>query len=525
MGKDVDVDENGFIASGALLARHGQLPYRDYHYNHMPTEVFVYAALFRLTDHLLLVARVFQSVCAAGAATALFATAYGAAESFKRRRRLAFAWAIGLLLLTNPLFFKTAGISWNHDFPLLMALLGFLALRRGLRQGRSFVLTACSGFLLAMAATSRLTFLPIAAAFILLVFLDPGQSVHRRAGLLGSFAAGFLIASLPSLWVWSRSWQNAFFGNFLYPRLNTEIHEQRDEHALFTLLPILAYYLRSWFTLPGNGVITLAFLGLAAAKLRRGRWRHDARQAELLSIAAIAGLLIASGFMPAPPYPQYFYAATPFMILGLALMLAGGDGAPFQRKTWGLMTAAFVFCVVFGAPAYYRLWRLPSPSRWVPIQAHQIGNEIAGRLDPGIVLTLEPLFPLEGGMDTDARFATGRFGIRVADLLTPSQRRQYLMPAAHELGQVVEEDSPSAILIVRGSDAAGERGLIAAALAHHYVPIVLASPGGHGQPHARAWVRPRRLNGPEKAEVAGQKPQGDLDYSPSPPYFDRKVLH
>jgi len=44
IGKDLDVDEHGFIASGVLLARHGILPYRDYHYNHLPTEVLIYAA-------------------------------------------------------------------------------------------------------------------------------------------------------------------------------------------------------------------------------------------------------------------------------------------------------------------------------------------------------------------------------------------------------------------------------------------------------------------------------------------------
>src|SRR5205807_7434201 len=65
VGRELDIDEHGFIASGALMARNGLLPYRDYHYNHMPTEVMIYAALFRLSDHLLLVARSFQALCAA----------------------------------------------------------------------------------------------------------------------------------------------------------------------------------------------------------------------------------------------------------------------------------------------------------------------------------------------------------------------------------------------------------------------------------------------------------------------------
>src|SRR5260370_37836292 len=48
------VDEDSFVTTGALLARRSVLPYRDYHYNHMPTLVLVYAGVFRMTGHLLL---------------------------------------------------------------------------------------------------------------------------------------------------------------------------------------------------------------------------------------------------------------------------------------------------------------------------------------------------------------------------------------------------------------------------------------------------------------------------------------
>src|SRR5690349_6190270 len=50
--KRLDHDEHQFIASATLLARRGLLPYRDYPYFHMPHMVFIYAALFRFSDHL-----------------------------------------------------------------------------------------------------------------------------------------------------------------------------------------------------------------------------------------------------------------------------------------------------------------------------------------------------------------------------------------------------------------------------------------------------------------------------------------
>src|SRR5205085_8843685 len=58
MHHDLDHDEHQFVASAALLARRGLLPYRDYPYFHTPGLVFVYAAIFKTcTSHLLLGAR------------------------------------------------------------------------------------------------------------------------------------------------------------------------------------------------------------------------------------------------------------------------------------------------------------------------------------------------------------------------------------------------------------------------------------------------------------------------------------
>ena len=51
MGRGLNVDEHQFVASGALLAREGLLPYRDYPFFHTPDLSFVYALLFRCTDY------------------------------------------------------------------------------------------------------------------------------------------------------------------------------------------------------------------------------------------------------------------------------------------------------------------------------------------------------------------------------------------------------------------------------------------------------------------------------------------
>ena len=124
-------DENVFVASGALM-RQGILPYRDYHYNHVPTLVILYSFLFRATSHLLLAARAFSAVCSAITVTALFAVALKSFATLEREKRLLLAAGAAALFVVDPLFTDAAGLAWNHNFPLMTCVLGFLALRHAL---------------------------------------------------------------------------------------------------------------------------------------------------------------------------------------------------------------------------------------------------------------------------------------------------------------------------------------------------------------------------------------------------------
>src|SRR4051812_16426599 len=47
MATGMDPDENVFLASAALWKK-GLLPYRDFHFNHLPTLVVIYSLLFNL---------------------------------------------------------------------------------------------------------------------------------------------------------------------------------------------------------------------------------------------------------------------------------------------------------------------------------------------------------------------------------------------------------------------------------------------------------------------------------------------
>src|SRR5262245_45862818 len=64
MTKGLNHDEHQHVAAGALVAREGLIPYRDFPYFHTPYLPFAYAVLFRGTDHLLSAARILSAFCA-----------------------------------------------------------------------------------------------------------------------------------------------------------------------------------------------------------------------------------------------------------------------------------------------------------------------------------------------------------------------------------------------------------------------------------------------------------------------------
>ena len=468
--RKVDVDEHAFIAAGATLLRDHRLPYRDYHYNHMPTQPIVYSLLFRLSDRLVLTARLFQGICAAGLVTAITLLAYHQFTALGNRGRTFMAGAFGLLMLCHPLFTRTAGLSWNHDFPMLACLGAYLALRHGVaRDHVGWLLLA--GFLAGLAGTARLTYLPALLGFTLLVLLYPGLSAGRRALLLLEAGIGFGVACLPAAWIWAQSPANAFFGNLLYPRLNTAYHAARDSHQRFTALPIFLYYLQIWFTLPGNGVVSLAFFWAMGTTLRLSRVRTEPLHAELYCLLIVIVCLAGTGFMPAPPYPQYFYAPTPFMVVALMFCLASRPQLLASPGFRQLAAAGMALTVGFALPQYRGVVLLPRVSQWTPTRAHAIGQEIARKTQPGKVLTLELTYPLEGGRDVYPEVATSRFGLRVAQLLSPAQRQEYVMPMPMELDKLFQTDPPTGAAVVLGADDGLDRLVMKYAAKHGYVPV------------------------------------------------------
>src|SRR5688572_4424647 len=101
MDAGLNHDEHQFLAPGALLAREGLLPYRDYPIFHVPQLTFAYAAIARMTDHYILGAKTFSVVCSVAmmALIAMVALQTAPAGSV----RLLFPASLLVLIFFDPL--------------------------------------------------------------------------------------------------------------------------------------------------------------------------------------------------------------------------------------------------------------------------------------------------------------------------------------------------------------------------------------------------------------------------------------
>lgn len=485
MRKDINHDEHQFIAAGALIAREGMLPYVDFHYFHVPGLSYLYALAFQFTDRLLLTARGI-AVTAAGAMLALlfFAPALlfpnATHRPAARHAGLAGAFVI-LLLISTQTFRYTTGWSWNHDMPvLLMCLACWLQIRlfahREPPPSRYLWIGLLMGLATAMRASFALPALVFALFALPIVLSSTGtdglrQPRHRRAAWMPLLylGAGGVLGSAPAWIFFFLAPAQFVFGNFEYVRLNT------------------AHYLESGGLQPGEGwaqkwemtrntMITVwranfALVLLTAVQLiRLYKQIRPQRAPELVFLGVLILAALVSGYAPTPMQIQYIYLVFPLLAL-LNLALIHRD--PMPRLGLTLLLVASLYAATQAQNDFRDSWRAAwQPSAWVVNQVHHRGQEIAALTGEATVITLAPIYPLEGGAPILPELVSGPFGWRVANLIEPSTRATMGIVGPQEMTQHMQTHPPRAILVgIHGAHAELEPSLIEFALARDYMPI------------------------------------------------------
>lgn len=450
MQRGLDHDEHMYVAAGKLLADRSLLPYRDYHYLHLPNLTFAYAFLFLFTDHLLLAGRTFSVLCALGTLGVIFAVAFGLFRGQRYWVRFLIAAGSVVLIAMNPVFIFTSGRAWNHDPSVLLALLAFVLLAGGARRRRPGPWVFLSGLCLGLAVGTRASFALGIVPFLALVWLHPHLARRgRQVPMLLAFGGGVGVSLLPAFFLWTLAPGRFWFDNVGFQHFNTLYRQAVAHQRAMTALGKLSFF-RDVLSDPGNLVLSLAFVacvGSVGPRGLRGRLRR-CRRVEVLFVLILLPFLLMGAFAPTPSWYQYFYAPIPFVVLGILYAIASvSDRRDRVRRGLAVLAVAAVVSAVYGLPSYRHVGGLWRPDEWFPVRVHRIGVGIKAAVGGGRVLTLAPLYPLEGGADIYAEFAAGPFVWRVAPLVPEPKRREFNVIAEAELGPLLAARPARAVLL------------------------------------------------------------------------------
>jgi hypothetical protein len=245
------------------------------------------------------------------------------------------------------------------------------------------------------------------------------------------------------------------FGNIVYPQLNTVYREVLGQQEAMGFGGKMEYFVETiamdWQSL----MLYLPFGGISLGALANRRFRARLTWRGCF-YGVMAVFLLAGAFAPTPSWSHYFYAPFPFVVLTLGVALISWEAA--RRQPRWLLAALVPLAAglaMYGPQDLAHLRSLTQPDTWVTVRAHRIGEVLANRLPEGPVLTLAPVFPLEGGLEIYPAFATGPFTWRTAHLLSLEKQRQYGVISEETLQPYLAANPPAAILTGFEQDTAG----------------------------------------------------------------------
>ena len=474
MTKPLGRDEQMYCTGGVLLA-HGKMIYRDFSYpSQLPYHPLLYAALYKIlnTNHYLLVGRIVSSLCDILVMLCIVGIYRHTFASFKITGAL-LGLAGAVLYVFNPLVDYANGYAWNHDVVILCVVLSFwLFISTPPPSAESQISNFkfqvfLIGVLLTFATFMRITTALVQLLFFAALLSQPANSIKQRFKTALPFLIATIIVSLWPIWVIAQAPRAFFLNLYWIPKLYGQwLHEIGMVHNKIDLI-------YSCIKQPGYLmlIVIAAYLCLVIA------WQRSSKQDSKLEklypkpytlYPLLAALLPLSFFIIAtiPPtmWHQYLALPVPFLVISLAYPLfylrssVFGVRCSVFKISCALLGVSTVVAVVSYPVVLFRTPMLVATASWVPIQLHNISEEIATKLktqnhvlsaDEGskLILTLAPLFALEGGCDIYPELSAGAIVYRIADRLSSWNRDISHTIGPGTLKQLIEKSPPSAVIL------------------------------------------------------------------------------
>ncbi len=431
MTKELSRDEQMYCTAGVLLSK-GLSIYEDFSYpSQLPYHPLLLATLYRGLDttHYLLVGRLVSALSDILVVILILLT-YRSVFGMRQGQGLLLGLAAAVMYVFNPFVDYAAGYAWNHDVVILCVVLAlWLLLTTDFQKQSRYGRVGLIGLLLTLATCMRVTTALVELTLFGATLWMAGDPLRNRLRTALPFLAGALIVATWPAWVIARS-PEAFrlnlvriptlYGNWLH-----EIGMTLDKAAL-TINAVLT---------PAYLILLILAAGLAWAgfRYRSNLNREERQRAFTTALLPLVFLLIA--YIPPTMWLQYLAVPVPFLAIALAYPLLALDRRPEGRKgthesSYGV--AHLTHLAALGAAAISVL-AYPSvlsravfvlvPEKWEPVRVHRVSRELTHPVkEPRRVLTLGPLYALEGGCDIYPELSSGDIVYRIADRMTPEER-------------------------------------------------------------------------------------------------------
>ena len=453
MTKPLGRDEQMYCTGGVLLGQ-GKMIYRDFSYAaQLPYHPLLYAALFRIlnTNHYLLVGRMVSVVCDILVLLCIVGIYRHIFGKFTICGTL-LGIAGALLYVFNPLVDYANGYAWNHDIVSLCVVLSFwLYVSTDFTQKSRYWRIAAIGGLLTLATCMRITTALVQLLFFAALVSQPAESIKQRLKTTLPFLIATAVVLIWPVWVIASAWRAFFLNLFWIPRMYGKwLHEVGMFHGKLGLT-------LSSFKTPGYFVLIVMAIYLCVIVVLGRRKLSVSEKRNLLFAALLVLMFFVIALIPPTMWKQYLAMPVPFLIISFAYPLlylrelADKAGHMKHFKIAGAVVAACVVVAVVSYPivlSWHRNVMLFYSEGWTPIRVHKISQDISEKTkEPKRILTLAPLFALEGGCEIYTELSCGSIIYRIGDRLSAWNRDITHTVGPRTLKELVEKSPPSAVIV------------------------------------------------------------------------------
>jgi hypothetical protein len=482
----------GMYISASVLVSQNKTIYKDFGFTETPYLPILYGGLFRILNigsYYLLMGKLISFLSLVLAAMTLFFITRRVSNS------IASSLSIAALFLLDMNIVGPAGQVSNYIIPLTLSLVSFYLFEISFDQNETKPFgIAIAGLLLAIAVGIRLMYAAVIIPFVAIILFHVLKNKHSSievkrsiTHVLLAFAIGVIVGLLPMLFFLS-DFQSFYFNNLGFHFTNGYWF-QTTGFSRISLLSKLSF-LKDIFLQANNLILIIGILvavGLFFRSFRvNGQTVNRQTMKEMPKGALLAFLLfviaVPTTLAPTPSFFEYY--AMPISFLFLILIYSCVSKSPDISMLLGrlLLILVLVSVVYNGISMVKSIFYLRDRNNWAGLMVHNVSMNIRnalpnyGKGNNGKIATLSPMYVADANLPIYLELADGPFIYRAGDLLTPEQRKHFVVTSPKTIGNLLNEDPPAAIFV--GFEGNLDKPLVQYAVSHNYTKVDGSFNGG-----------------------------------------------